>query len=209
MTARSVTTSKSRALARGWCAALAVTTPAALSHGLADGHTVSLLPFAIALLASAFVCVPLVGRRVSKRRMGAAVLLSQGFFHALFAIAGHGVAAPSHGQGTHLHHGAALDSAAIQAIAEQAQPVAQPSLAMLIGHITATLLTLAALWYAERVVRALGAAADAALRALITLCAPLRGIDAAPLLTVRAASAGWPTSRIPRIGGLRGPPVLL
>ena len=56
MSAQPESRSARHQLTRGWLAALAATSPAALSHGLADGHAVAPLPLAVALVLAA--CVP-------------------------------------------------------------------------------------------------------------------------------------------------------
>ncbi len=209
MSAQPESRSARHQLTRGWLAALAATSPAALSHGLADGHAVAPLPLAVALVLAACVCVPLVGRRISKLRMTTAVLASQALFHGLFAIAGHCSPLQLADVAGHAHHGTGLDAYTLAAMAEHAQPVVAPSLLMLFGHLAAAVLTLAALWYAERLARAILSTAFNVVARLVALLTPVRPISAARMLPVATNSTGWPTVHAPRLGGLRGPPVLV
>lgn len=75
-------------LARGWAAAAAATALAGASHVIGGGAIPNPLIALFSLAISGVVCTALAGKVLSLWRLGTAVLLSQGLFHGLFALAG-------------------------------------------------------------------------------------------------------------------------
>jgi hypothetical protein len=132
---------------RGAGAAWIATILAATSHTLAGGGAPAMeLVAALGILASP-LAVAMVGRRLSIWRLTAAVLASQIMFHAAFAMTA-GMTGSDHAPpGTgHVHH-AAL------AVDPSSGVFALPDIAMMLAHAAATVVTIAALYGGERLVR--------------------------------------------------------
>jgi 3,4-dihydroxy-2-butanone 4-phosphate synthase len=93
-------------LVRGWLAGILSTTAAGASHYAADGSTPDLVLLLMAVAAAGLVCVLLAGVRMGPARLGVAVALSQGAYHALFSVP---ALAPCTATGVaeQAHHGAA------------------------------------------------------------------------------------------------------
>lgn len=183
---------------RGAAAAWVATLVAATSHTLAGGGAPApALVGVIAVLASP-VGIALVGRRLSPWRVGSAAVAAQLLFHTAFAMTS-GAVVP--GQQTalaaHAHHPAILGSSVSAGFALDAPMIA--------GHLLAAAVTVAGLYFGERMLRALG-------RGIRSLFDRALAPYAAPLDTVRA---GVPTTRPPHPRGVvlsdlsrRGPPVV-
>lgn len=94
-----------RARVAGAASVAAVSTlVAAIAHATAGGGWPNAATLLIALLASVFLTLPLVGARLRSWRLGLAVAVDQLVFHALFASIGSATAVP--GSATHAHHDA-------------------------------------------------------------------------------------------------------
>lgn len=182
---------------RGVLAAAISTFAAAFSHGVAAGQAPSVVALAAASVLALVVCVALAGRS-TPFRLSAAVILSQGGFHALFAAApaATGSAGASHGS----HISITLTTDAV------AHVHAPADAAMWLGHAAAALVTILALARGERAAAALLDSLRLTVRALL-------GVVAA--LTVRTparALPGWlpvfpaTTALLPTAVRRRGPP---
>lgn len=181
-------------LLRAASASTVATTLAAVSHTIAGGAA----PHPLLVVAMASFLVPLaavlLGARASRFRVAATVLVSQTLFHAVFQVLG----APT---GTaivsgHQHH---IDLGALGS----AVSVPAPDSVMLVGHLVAAVLTTAALWHGESMVRVVAGWVEARLRRAIPVFrspheSPAPPIFAAPLLIGAALSPS--VSR-------RGPPL--
>jgi hypothetical protein len=126
------------------CAAAVATVVAATAHTLAGGGAPApLLVAAVAILCSPFATA-LIGRGLSAWRVASAVLVSQVLFHLAFAItAGTDPAATT---ASHAHHLALPGTAA----------AVLPDGPMTAGHVVAAIATVLALYFGERMLRALG-----------------------------------------------------
>ncbi|GAA3676113.1 hypothetical protein GCM10023081_13110 [Arthrobacter ginkgonis] len=142
---------RSQRIMRGWLGALAATSLAAASHGLADGSLPSLPVLALILAISGAICTALAGRRLSLVRTSAGVLLSQGAYHLLFGLGAHQHTAAGRLTETVSHHGtetsivwtAAAGTARMEGAGFFGGPV--PDARMLAAHLAAALLTIAVL----------------------------------------------------------------
>ncbi len=135
---------------RGTIAASVSTFVAAASHSVADGQAASLFAVCVALTASVFVCIALVGRDLSRSRLSVAVLLSQLAYHGMFAFAPPGgTVERADGLGPHAAHVAAT----VEVHAQTA--VHHHGAGMWSAHVIAALVTIAALVKGETVVRSL------------------------------------------------------
>ena len=144
---------RSQRIMRGWLGALAATSLAAASHGLADGSLPPLPVLALILAISAAICTALAGRRLSLVRTSAGVLLSQGVYHLLFGLGKHQHTAVGRLTETVSHHGTE-SSIAWTAAAGTARIAPEGALVlagraldapMLAAHLAAALLTIAVL----------------------------------------------------------------
>ncbi|MEJ1156350.1 MULTISPECIES: hypothetical protein [Microbacterium] len=137
---------------RGATAAWVATIIAATSHTLSGGGAPHpLLVVALAILLSP-VAVAIAGRRLALWRMTATVLASQMVFHLAFAMTS-GASASSGtveaATSTHAHHVlGSFSSAGVAGIF--------PDAAMLAGHLTAAIVTVAGLYFGGRMLRTLG-----------------------------------------------------
>ncbi|PPG50052.1 hypothetical protein C5C24_10910 [Rathayibacter sp. AY2B3] len=141
-------------MARGIAAALAATTTAAASHTLAGAETPAPAVLALAAAFAVVVCVLLSGRRLSLPRLTASVLVSQIAYHGLFLVTGSGgevSVVGTTGTGAHFH-----DGSTIELIAGGGGHAAHAPL-MLVAHLAAAALTVAALRHGERLFWTLGA----------------------------------------------------
>jgi hypothetical protein len=130
--------------------ALAATSLAAASHGLADGSLPSLPVLTLILAISGALCTALAGRRLSLPRTSAGVLLSQGAYHLLFGLCAHQHTAAGRLTETVSHHGTETSivwTAAAGMPAEGAQLLdgSVSGAPMLAAHLAAALLTIAIL----------------------------------------------------------------
>lgn len=163
---------------RGAAAAWIATIVAATSHTLAGGGAPApALVGVLGILASPLAIV-LVGRRLTAWRAGATVVAAQALFHVSFALtAGVDPAAVT----GHVHH-ATLDGSP--------GPVSGvlPDGPMLLGHAVAAAATMLALYFGERMLRALG-------RGLRSMLRRAGDPVLAPVVLLRRAAAGVPAPR--------------
>jgi len=139
---------RSQRIVRGWLGALAATSLAAASHGLAGGPLPPLPVLALIVAISASICTALAGRRLSLVRTSAGVLLSQGAYHLLFGLGAHQHAAAGRLTESVSHH--CTETSIIWTAAAGAAPmvpedVLVPGAPMLAAHLAAALLTIAIL----------------------------------------------------------------
>ncbi|CAG7844946.1 hypothetical protein USB125703_01199 [Pseudoclavibacter triregionum] len=194
-----------RALARGWSAAAIAVVPAAASHGIAGGHAVAPIVLLVALVLAAAVCVPLVGRSLSRVRLVAAVLASQAGLHLLYACGAGASAAVDGPMGGHVHGpGLAPEAAgAIAAAAGHAAPVDGP---MLVAHLVAAVVTVAGLLRAERLAAALVRAAEGLAAAIARLAEVVPALPISARAARPAAAPAVLVRRAPSADPARGPP---
>lgn len=133
-------------VARGLAAAGFATFVAALFHVAGGGLPPSALAVTLSLTFSGLACVALAGKRSSWWRLIASVGISQFLFHALFALSPSGHFA---GPAGHLHAGSHLTM-----VPGPAMPMSPDGAGMSVSHVAAALLTIAAIRYGERSVRA-------------------------------------------------------
>ncbi|WP_106816127.1 hypothetical protein [Microbacterium timonense] len=177
---------------RGSAAAWMATIVAATAHTLAGGGAPSPVFVAVIGILVSPVAMVLVGRRLAVWRAALVVVGGQGLFHASFAMTAGADPNASHG-----HHAAHLSGPAI---------VALPDMPMLAAHAVAAVLTVAALYGGERMLRALAAG----IRTLFTRAVAIAPRPASPrlvaaeraLLHPGAAFVLAPLSR-------RGPPAFV
>lgn len=189
---------RARRLARGWAAAFVTTTFAAGSHAVVDGSWPPALVIALSMCLAAPVCMLLAGAVLSRAAVTAAVAVSQGLFHGLFAHSGHGATVVDH---TH-HLIASADPQLVIAVSG----TAHHGSGMLAAHALAAAATYVLLRHGEvAAMRSLGAVA---LRVLRLLVRPV------PLPVPRLPRrTSWLSPRaladqllLPRVHGHRGPP---
>ena len=153
--------------ARGVVAAVAATATAAASHTLAGAEAPAPAILALATAFAAVVCVLLSGRTLSLARLAVAVLLSQLAYHSLFLVTGIGgdVSVVGATAGGHFH-----GSGTVELVAGGAGGAGHSAHTplMLVSHLVAALVTVAALRHAERVFWTLG---TAVLRVVVRLVA--------------------------------------
>ena len=154
----------SRRLIRGWLAAIAATTFAALSHTWAAPITIEPALLLLSLAFSAPIMVLFAKYRFTPKITAASVLLAQGVFHTIFMVAPHGsqsVLAQTEHCGpitaTGISHGG-TDSIFTMAMAHM-------SPAMITAHLIAAIATAGLLCYGEE--------ALAGLRALLGCLRPI------------------------------------
>jgi hypothetical protein len=139
---------------RGSLAAAVSTFVAAFSHAVAGGPLPGAAGLALCLAFSTLVCVALAGKRMSRVRLAASVLVSQALFHGLFssltATAGPVPAAipPVGGVVAHVHS-PVLGFGAVVPHASHTDSV------MLLAHLVAAAVTFLALRHGELAVAAL------------------------------------------------------
>ena len=126
---------------------------AAVAH-IAGGGRIGAVGFALAVAFSALVSIGLTGRSVSRIRIAAAVLFSQGAFHLLFGVgAGYHAFAAARVPGMHMAGMgmASLDSAAPSTLAPSAHALEMPDSGwMWTAHALAALVTILALVAGEK-----------------------------------------------------------
>lgn len=141
-------------VARGVAAAVAATATAAASHTLGGAEAPAPAILALATAFAAVVCVLLSGRTLSLARLAVSVLLSQLAYHSLFLMTGGGdVSVAGTTAGGHFHGGGT-----VELIAGGSGHAAHTPL-MLVSHLLAAAVTVAALRHGERVFWTLGTAA--------------------------------------------------
>lgn len=190
-------TSRQLRLLRAASASAVATTLAAVSHTVAGGPA----PHPLLVVAMASFLVPLaavlLGGRASRFRVAATVAVSQTLFHTAFQALG----APTGGTvvSGHQHH---LDPSALGTVAASATA---PDAAMLLGHLVAAVLTTAALWHGESMVRAVAGWVEAYLRRAISPFRPTHDPLALPVFSAPRPVAHALSSSVSR----RGPPALV
>jgi hypothetical protein len=192
-----VTPRQTRAL-RGTAAAWTATVIAATAHTLAGGGAPPPLLVAVVGLLAAPLAVALVGRRPSSWRVAIIVVASQAMFHGAFVLASSatgGTTMPAHA------HGAMLAAPAHSMVSALPEPP------MLLGHLIAAAATTLALFYGERMLRALGRGIHRLLARAETVVA-----SATTLRRVRPVPSrrAYPLRSIPLTAlSRRGPPVFV
>lgn len=195
--------SRARRGLHGVAAASFATFVALASHVLAGGESPTwigvLAPWTLAVAASTV----LAGRTLSLPRLSAAVLVSQGLFHALFSL-GAGSAAATGGDAHtgHAGHGApgGFDATAVAASADAA---------MWAWHAVAAVVTIAALYHGERVLALLATLTSRFarwVRATLPAPAPITHLLLRP--RTPALQVVLPAGVHPVATPLRGPPLL-
>lgn len=135
---------------RGAAAAWVATVVAATSHTLAGGGAPAPALVGVIGILAWPVGIALVGRRLSPGRVGSAVVAAQLLFHTAFAAtAGVASEAGPAGVSGHAHHTALVAAGTGPAAFAVDAPMA-------IGHLLAAAVTVAGLYYGERMLRALG-----------------------------------------------------
>ncbi|MGP5072833.1 hypothetical protein [Arthrobacter rhombi] len=206
---------RSLRLVRGWLGALAATTLAAASHTVAGGALPEPALLTLILVLSGAVCTALAGRALSLWRTTAAVLISQGIYHAAFGmLGGHHGGDGQHllsagGTGDHAGHLITVDpNALLSGAVTPAVHGSSMGLAMWFAHVAAAVLTI--------LVLRKGALAALALMQVLGLAVPRRIlrprhpiVRSAPPRLVRVQAPGLPDLGVPlRALRHRGPPVL-
>ena len=173
---------------RGIIAASFATGTAAVSHVLAGG-TISGVGLGVALAFATLVSVTLTGRRLSRGRLAASVIVSQLGFHTMFSYLGDGATVVTHG-----HHSLITDATAATHL----------DASMWFGHAVAAMLTLIALHSGERAFWRLADLLFVCLRLRFAVALPATPLLASPaFMFVRPARVDV-SSRL-----YRGPPVSL
>jgi len=127
-------------VAKGLSAAAIATFVALFGHVAGGGGIPGVWGFVAPLVLSAAVCVLIAGRTLSLVRLALSVLVSQVLFHFLFVLGSGATAAAS----THEHHGTTTTLV-----------VSHSAASMGVGHVVAAVVTVAALYFGERVIRSL------------------------------------------------------
>ena len=148
--------------------AACLSTGVALAMHVAGGGALPAAPGILVPLALTFaVSVQLAGTAMSRWRLGAAVVVAQVLFHAMFAL-GSGASIVASGAGPHSSHqptGFAFDSAGVPAAHGHLTP------SMLAAHVAAAIATYALLRRADVLVALIRRAAHA-LAARLTIAQP-------------------------------------
>lgn len=194
--------------ARGALAALLAVGAAALAHTAAGHHSPHWVVLLLSLAISLPLCVALSAVRLSRKRLAAAVLISQGVLHGLFALFPAAAGAGSlHEVGSHHgpHHQHQL---IIGAASEQGAAVA-PDSAMALSHLLAAALTYTLLRRSELVLSGLTALLRVRpvlllLRA-VTASEPTRPSQRVPVGSRVVTDELWLGAGPPTV---RGPPLL-
>lgn len=206
-------------LIRGWAMAAVATVPAAALHGGADGHTPSAITLLVATVLSAAVCVPLIGKKFTRVRSGAAILASQALFHTFFSMTGtgHATVTSSGGTGAHSHH--AMHSALQVTVSENAVGSSSvgssaagmhASAWMIAAHVIAALITVGLVWYGESLVRSILSAVGTAVANLSSLAGIARAnlaLPTAPRIQPAGVLPRPIASRVAELVQGRAPPV--
>ncbi|WP_218221188.1 hypothetical protein [Nesterenkonia sp. Act20] len=200
-------------IARGLLAAVFASGTAAISHSAA-GHPPHWIVLLLALALSVPVCAVLSSVRLSRGRLGAAVLFSQAVLHGLFAIfPASGAAGGAVVVGTHTGHGAhggVQAGAAIEVAQTGTVAGVLPDAPMMLAHVLAGIFTYGVLRRGELVLE--GLTRLLSLRPIVLLLQPPallagpRRIRAHRSFTTTVLRDLW-------LGGgaqtLRGPPLLV
>lgn len=194
--------SRARRLARGWTASLIATGLGSASHAAVDGTWPPLILVLLSAALAAPVCILLAGRVLSRVSVAAAVLVSQGFLHGLFAQSGHGVTAVDH---TH-HATSTAAEGAPQLVVTMVPDLTHHGLGMMAAHMMAAAATYALLRHGE--VAAVRLVEAVSLRVLTWVKAP-----ALPVIRTVPRRIAWTSPcaltdqlLLPVVHGFRGPP---
>jgi hypothetical protein len=134
-------------VARGLTAASFAVFVTAFAHVAGGGQLPSFAGFALAFAFAALVCIALAGHRISRVRVAASVILSQGALHLLFLLTGGGHDATTIPAMNMQMPGA---STSIQLAATSATVSMYASGWMWLAHGAAALLTIVALLWSEK-----------------------------------------------------------
>ena len=206
-------------LLRGYGAATVAVVPAAVSHGIAADEAIPALAIVVSIVLAAVVCVPLVGRRVSRARVAAAVAASQGVLHSIFAVADGArpavdVVAPV--PSAHVH---SVDAAAAL-LAADAGPGADAALSasahlahalapgMLAGHALAAVATTLLAWYGMSLARGLVSLSQRAVESIVRVLDLVVRAPGRTAVAVRGTVRRLRARGALRLAAPRGPPVL-
>ncbi|WP_228278242.1 hypothetical protein [Brevibacterium limosum] len=187
---------------RGTLAATAATFVALTSHILGGGTFPTAMGVIVPLALSSLVCVLLAGRRLSLPRLTISVGVSQTLFHLLFSLftatgsaaAGGGLTGllGSHSAHSTASHASGMAGAHAMHSAQNAHPSpdgtmaaghamhSHASPAMLVAHCIAGIVTIAMIYWAERLPVMLGEFARLIIRAVIPRLVVLRPLIAGP-----------------------------
>lgn len=194
-------------VAASWLVAAVSTVVAAGFHTAAGGTTPSIVAIVAALVLSGGFGMLVVGRRLSRRRTAAGIVLDQVMFHGMFAFFGASTPAstPDLAHSTTAHAHDALLGLAVDASVAAATPTA----AMIAGHLAAAIVAYALLRGGVTAVATCLAALVAAL-ARIVQGDPAPAVPTVGRLVARGqhpeALRGTDAVRIP---DRRGPPVFV
>lgn len=193
------------ALIRGWAMATVATVPAAALHGGVHGHAPTALTLLVAIALSAAVCVPLVGKKFTRFRSGAAIFASQALFHTFFSMTGTGEVTVVAATSGHAHH--AMQGPIDISVSGAGMDV---TMWMLAAHVVAALITVGLVWYGEALVRGiLGAvkSAVANLSALVLVAGATLALSPRTRIHVRGDEPRLIASRVAELIQGRAPPV--
>lgn len=193
--------SRATRVLRGAAAAAVATFVALFSHVAGGGQPPSWLGVVAPLIIATMICTLLAGRTLNLARLSIGVGLSQVLFHTIFSFATGG--APATGSA---HHGTAMTMPMPSA------PHTGHDLAMWIGHGVAAIITIAALYFAERLISAvLGLARliTAWLRRIILPALPVTHSRVTRHIPAWQTTGHLPLGVYPRAVRRRGPPQLL
>lgn len=148
-------------VARGTAAAAFATFAAALSHTLGGATVPSAFVVVVGFTFAMLVCVGLAGRRINRIGVAASVLVSQLAYHFLFSVASGSAAAsvvPQAGASSALHQHDAVIQMQVTTTGASAGSASGAHMhggsAMWVAHVLAAIVTVAAVLYAERWMRA-------------------------------------------------------
>lgn len=194
-------------LVRGGVAATFATFVALFAHVVSGGEMPALIGVLVPLLLSTTACTLLAGRRLSALRLTASVGIAQSLFHTLFVL---GSGTSAHSAPSSHHTDPAVTASVLDA--ETSMHSHASGAGMWIGHGAAAIVTIAVLYFAERMLLALASTAtrvDAWIRRIVeALTRPVPAVfalrDVVVLGGSRALRAGGCLGSVSR----RGPPLL-
>ncbi|MDJ1371506.1 hypothetical protein [Gulosibacter molinativorax] len=206
MTSRDETTARGPlTLIRGWALAIIATVPAAALHGGVDGHPPSAVSLLVATTIAAAICVPLVGKKFTRLRSGAAILASQALFHTFFSFAGTGQVTVS-GEGTGQSHHGMHGPIDITVTGSGHETTAW----MIAAHAVAAFITVGLVWYGETLLRGILGAVQTVFAGITSLAGIARATFATPRprrLVILGSEPRLIASRVADLMQRRGPPV--
>ncbi|MGO1544002.1 MAG: hypothetical protein ACTHXA_06640 [Gulosibacter sp.] len=195
-------------LARGWGLGVVATVPAALFHGIAHGNTPEPIALGVAIVIAAAISVPLVGRKFTRVRSGAAIFASQALFHTFFAMAGTGSVTVSGDTSAHAHH---HGSGHFDLTVASSGAVIGVDVWMLLAHLAAAVITVGCVWYGEALLRSLVHALGTAVTKIGewgSVVDATRALPRVPRIRVDTALIRPLAARVFALVQGRGPPVL-